>query len=419
MINKELLEFLEKQLAERKGGFLIEESGKSKAIVLSLQKYQELLELSTKSQIASSQVQIKDLPTTSSNTKFALITGSAGLIGSESAKFFTEKGYHIVGVDNDMRKYFFGDEASTDWNRKALQDRLNGEYTHFNIDIRDYTQLEKIFQEFQFDVIIHTAAQPSHDWAAKEPITDFSVNAVGTLHMLELTRKYAPKATFIFTSTNKVYGDRPNDLPLVEKETRWELPVSHKFFNGIDETMSIDQTLHSVFGVSKVAADVMVQEYGKYFGLNTGVFRGGCLTGPAHSGTQLHGFLSYLVKCVATGKKYTIFGYKSKQVRDNIHSYDLVNMFWHFHQKPRKGEVYNAGGSRNSNISMMEAFAKAEKLLGKKANIEYVEENRVGDHIWYISDVSKFRRHYPDWDYTYNGDRIIEELCAVYKNIHG
>ena len=341
----------------------------------------------------------------------ALITGSAGLIGSESVKFFAEKGYEIVGIDNNMRQYFFGAEASTDWNRKHLEEKFAKQYTHYNIDIRENDKVEEVFKKHQFDIIIHTAAQPSHDWAAKEPFTDFGVNATGTLVMLENFRKLAPKATFIYTSTNKVYGDRPNELPLIEKELRWELPEDHKFYKGIDESMSVDQTTHSIFGVSKLAADVMVQEYGRYFNLHTAVFRGGCLTGPNHSGTQLHGFLAYLIKCIATGKKYTIFGYKGKQVRDNIHSYDLVNMFWHFHQNPRSGEVYNAGGARNSNISMLEAIAKAEKVLGKKANYEYVDENRIGDHIWYVSDVSKFKSHYPEWDFTYNIDQIVEEIC--------
>ena len=310
-----------------------------------------------------------------------------------------------------MRQYFFGAEASTDWNRKHLEEKFAKQYTHYNIDIRENDKVEEVFKKHQFDIIIHTAAQPSHDWAAKEPFTDFGVNATGTLVMLENFRKLAPKATFIYTSTNKVYGDRPNELPLIEKELRWELPEDHKFYKGIDVSMSVDQTTHSIFGVSKLAADVMVQEYGRYFNLHTAVFRGGCLTGPNHSGTQLHGFLAYLIKCIATGKKYTIFGYKGKQVRDNIHSYDLVNMFWHFHQNPRSGEVYNAGGARNSNISMLEAIAKAEKVLGKKANYEYVDENRIGDHIWYVSDVSKFKSHYPEWDFTYNIDQIVEEIC--------
>ena len=340
-----------------------------------------------------------------------LITGSAGLIGSESVKFFAQKEYEIVGIDNNMRAYFFGDEASTDWSRKQLEQQFKKQYTHYSIDIRNNEEIEKIFKKHIFDLIIHTAAQPSHDWAAREPLTDFTVNANGTLILLENFRKYSPEATFIFTSTNKVYGDRPNTLPLEELETRYELPKNHKYYQGIDESMSIDNTTHSIFGVSKVAADVMVQEYGKYFGLHTGVFRGGCLTGPGHSGTQLHGFLAYLVKCVATGRNYSIFGYKGKQVRDNIHSFDLVNMFWNYHQNPRKGEVYNAGGSRHSNISMIEAIKKTEKILNKKAKYEYKESNRIGDHIWYISDVSKFQKHFPDWKFTYNIDQILEEIC--------
>jgi len=343
----------------------------------------------------------------------ALITGSAGLIGSESLRFLAERNYQVVGIDNDMRGYFFGKEASTAWNRELLISEYGDRYIHYDYDIRDNERVEKVFREHgEFDIIVHAAAQPSHDWAAKEPLTDFTVNAYGTLVLLESYRKYSPEATFIFISTNKVYGDRPNSLSLVELEKRYELPEDHRFFNGIDESMSIDDCKHSIFGASKVAADVMVQEYGKYFDLPTGVFRGGCLTGPAHSGTQLHGFLAYLVKCVATGRKYTIFGYKGKQVRDNIQSYDLVNMFWQFHQNPRPGEIYNAGGSRHSNISMLEAIEKIEGLLGNKANISYAEENRIGDHVWYISDVSRFKSHYPEWEYTYDTDRILNELCA-------
>jgi len=344
--------------------------------------------------------------------KKALITGSAGLIGSESVRFFIDKGYQIVGIDNDMRQYFFGKDASTEWNRKDLQDKFGSKYIHKNIDIRNNEDVEEIFKQNEFDIIIHTAAQPSHDWAAKEPFTDFSVNATGTLIMLENFRLYSPRATFIYTSTNKVYGDTPNFLPLIELDKRYEVDDKHPYYkDGVDESMSIDQSKHSIFGASKLSADIMVQEYGKYFSLNTGVFRGGCLTGPNHSGTQLHGFLAYLVKCISTGKKYTIFGYKGKQVRDNIHSYDLVNMFWFYHQKPHQGEVYNAGGGRNSNISMLEAIEKIEKNTGKKANIEYSEDNRSGDHIWYISDVSKFKKHYPEWNYKYNIDQIIEEIC--------
>ena len=342
--------------------------------------------------------------------KKAIITGSAGLIGSESVKFFAEKDFEIYGIDNNMRAYFFGPEASTEWNKNQLEKKYKKQYKHFQIDIRDNNKVEEIFQKHKFDLIIHTAAQPSHDWAAKEPFTDFSVNANGTLVMLENFRKYSPHAVFIFTSTNKVYGDTPNTLPLIEQETRYEIPKNHHYANGIDETMSIDNSKHSIFGASKVSADIMVQEYGKYFGLHTSVFRGGCLTGPAHSSTQLHGFLAYLVKCIMTGKKYTIFGYKGKQVRDNIHSHDLVNAFYHVYQKPRSGEAYNMGGSRHSNISMIEAIKKIESMTGKKAVYEYSDQNRSGDHIWYISDVSKFKSHYPEWDFAYNGDRILEEI---------
>jgi CDP-paratose 2-epimerase len=343
--------------------------------------------------------------------KKVLITGSSGLIGSESAKFFGELGFEIHGIDNDMRKYFFGEEASTKWSRNKLKQQLKDKYHHYSVDIRDSKSLEKIFKKQIFDLIIHTAAQPSHDWAAKEPHTDFGVNAVGTLNLLELYRQYSPKAAFIFTSTNKVYGDTPNRLPLKELAKRFELPKDHKYYVGIDESMSIDNATHSIFGASKVAADIMVQEYGKYFGLKTTIFRGGCLTGPAHSGAKLHGFLAYLVKCIATGTPYTILGYKGKQVRDNIHAYDLVKAFYHFYKKPRSGEVYNMGGSRHSNVSMLEAIAKTESILGKKAKVKYKKANRIGDHIWYISDVSKFQKHYPNWKYTYNNDAIIEEIC--------
>src|SRR5882724_2569747 len=270
--------------------------------------------------------------------KKVLITGSSGLIGSEAAKFFGEKDFKIYGIDNNMRKYFFGKEASTLWSRKKIKEKLKDKYKHYAVDIRDLAKLEEVFQKDTFDLIIHTAAQPSHDWAAKEPHTDFGINAVGTLNLLELYRKYSPKAVFIFTSTNKVYGDTPNTLPLRETETRFELSPQHRYYKGINESMSIDNSKHSIFGASKVAADIMVQEYGKYFHLNTAVFRGGCLTGPQHSGAKLHGFLAYLIKCVATEEPYTIFGYKGKQVRDNIHSYDLVNAFYHVFLHPRQGE---------------------------------------------------------------------------------
>ena len=346
-----------------------------------------------------------------------IITGSAGLIGSEAVRFFSEKFDLIVGIDNNMREEFFGENASTLWNKNKLENEVNN-YKHYSVDIRNEDDISEIFKEYGEDIslIIHAAAQPSHDWAAKDPFKDFTVNANGTLVLLEMTRQYSHSAVFIFTSTNKVYGDTPNHLPLVELETRWEIDENHEYYKkGIDENMSIDQTKHSLFGASKVAADVLVQEYGKYFGMKTGVFRGGCLTGPNHSGTQLHGFLAYLAKCAITGKHYTVFGYNGKQVRDNIHSYDLVNMLWHFFKNPREGEVYNVGGSRYSNCSMQEAIALCEKMTGKKMQYSYDENNRVGDHIWWISDVSKFQSHYPDWSYKYNIEMIISDIIDSMK----
>jgi Nucleoside-diphosphate-sugar epimerases len=278
----------------------------------------------------------------------AIVTGSSGLIGSEAVSFFSQHFDHVIGIDNDYRAYFFGPGGSTSWNTERLK-RDFPNFQHFNADIRDQNAMERIFKQFGTDIklVVHTAAQPSHDWAAKEPITDFTVNANGTLVMLEMTRLHCPEAVFIFTSTNKVYGDTPNRLPLIEQETRWEIDESHPYHKGIDEQMSIDHSKHSLFGASKVAADVLVQEYGQYFGMKTGTFRGGCLTGPHHSGAQLHGFLSYLMKCAITGDHYTIFGYEGKQVRDNIHAHDLIQMFWHFYQKPGAGKVYNAGGGRS------------------------------------------------------------------------
>jgi CDP-paratose 2-epimerase len=344
----------------------------------------------------------------------AIITGSAGLIGSEAVKFFSGRFDVVVGIDNNLRQYFFGKEGSSDWNRNRLQENF-ANYRHYDADIRDVGALEAIFAEYHTDIklVLHTAAQPSHDWAAKEPFTDFTVNANGTLNMLEMTRKFCPEAVFIFTSTNKVYGDTPNRLPLVELESRWEIDENHPYYReGIDEGMSIDQTKHSLFGASKVAADVLVQEYGQYFGMKTGVFRGGCLTGPNHSGAKLHGFLSYLMKCAITGDAYTIFGYKGKQVRDNIHSFDLVNMFWHFYENPRAGEVYNAGGGRHSNCSMQEAIAICEQITGSKMNYRYTEDNRIGDHIWWISDVTRFKQHYPGWDWKYN---LVDILTQIFE----
>ena len=349
--------------------------------------------------------------------KIALITGSGGLIGSESVSFLADKFDVIVGIDNNLRAYFFGGAASTDWNVSRLQEQFPN-YEHHNADIRNYEDLKKIFQQYGVDIslVVHTAAQPSHDWAAKEPLTDFTVNANGTLNLLELTRLHCPEAVFIFTSTNKVYGDNPNFLPLVEQELRWELEETHPYFKeGIDENMSIDNWKHSVFGASKVAADIMVQEYGRYFGMKTAVFRGGCLTGPNHSGAQLHGFLAYLMKCAITHQPYTIFGYKGKQVRDNIHSYDLVNMFWHFYNNPRSGEVYNAGGGRFANCSMLEGIQLCEDITGNKLNYTYSDTNRIGDHIWYISDVSKFKSHYPGWEYTYDIRHTLEEMFMSFS----
>lgn len=351
------------------------------------------------------------------NKRKVLVTGSAGLIGSEAVRFFATCGFGVIGIDNDARKYFFGPSASTTWNKKRLINEVKN-YTHYDIDIRNKKTIEELFKGNKIDLIIHAAAQPSHDWAAREPLTDFTINALGTLILLEAFRKYSSDAVFIFTSTNKVYGDNPNKLPLKELTTRYELPINHKFYKGIDESMSLDNTTHSIFGVSKTSADLMVQEYGRYFNLKTGVFRGGCLTGVAHSAAQLHGFLAYLVSSIVNQKVYTIFGYKGKQVRDNIHSFDVVNAFYHFYKKPRIGEVYNLGGSRYSNISVIEAIEKIEKICGKKAKIKYEPKNRIGDHIWYISDISKFKSHYPKWQFIYDSNKILQELCQFAKTIN-
>jgi len=348
----------------------------------------------------------------------AVVTGSAGLVGAETVRRFAAEGYTVAGIDNDMRAYFFGPEASTRWAADRLREECPA-YRHHEVDIRDEAALGRVFSAYagEVAVIIHTAAQPSHDWAAREPRTDFGVNAVGTLNLLELARDHAPEAPFIFTSTNKVYGDAPNALPLVERETRWELDPAHPWAeHGIDETMSIDQCKHSVFGASKVAADVMVQEYGRYFGMKTAVFRGGCLTGPGHAGAELHGFLSYLMKCAMTDREYRIFGYRGKQVRDNIHSRDLVSCFLEVARAPRVAEVYNIGGGRHSNCSMREAIAKCEAITGRPMNTVYVDENRIGDHIWWVGDVRKFQAHYPDWRYAYDIDAILGE---IYHGLEG
>ena len=344
--------------------------------------------------------------------KIAIVTGCSGLIGSQSVKFLTDKGFLVVGIDNHMRGYFFGEDSST----KDITEQLLVDYPSFifeHCDIRDYPKLETIFDKYKTDIdlIIHTAAQPSHDWASKEPITDFTVNAIGTLNLLELTRLNCPNATFIFTSTNKVYGDRPNSLNLIETDSRYELYDNDRPSIGINESMSIDNSTHSLFGVSKTSADLLCQEYGKYFNLKVGVFRGGCLTGPNHKSTELHGFLSYLIKCIVTDKKYTIIGYKGKQVRDNIHSEDLLEAFWLFYQNPKYGEVYNIGGGRENSISILETINLTNKILNKNwSNYEIDETNRIGDHIWYITDLSKFKNDYPKWSIKHNLTSIINSI---------
>ena len=345
-----------------------------------------------------------------------LITGSSGLVGSESVSFFSEKGFEVIGIDNNLRGFFFGNEGST----KKIKDELlkkNKKFKNYNTDIRNYGALEKIFTRYKKNIslIIHCAAQPSHDYAKNFPILDFNINAMGSLNLLELTKRYCPKAPFIFMSTNKVYGDNPNKLKISEKKNRWELDKNDKYFKGINEKFSIDDCTHSFFGVSKTYADLIVQEYGKNIGLKTVCFRGGCLTGPNHSGTKLHGFLSYLVKISLSKKKYSLIGYKGKQVRDNLHSYDLVNAFWEFFKNPTKGEVYNMGGGRYSNCSIIEALDLVEDISNIKIKREVIKKPRVGDHIWYISNVSKFKKHYPNWKQKYNTQKIIEELVDDFE----
>ncbi len=342
----------------------------------------------------------------------AIVTGSAGLIGSESTRHFAASGMTVVGIDNDMRQEFFGPEASTRWQQKQLEGELGSSYVHVDGDIRDEKLIDELFAKYGKDIalVVHAAAQPSHDWAAQAPMVDFTVNANGTLNLLEATRNHCPDAVFIFTSTNKVYGDTPNRLPLHETEYRWEIDADHTYANGIREDMSIDDSLHSLFGASKVAADVLVQEYGRYFDMKTSVFRGGCLTGPNHSGTQLHGFLAYLMKCTATGNPYTVFGYNGKQVRDNIHSHDLIQAFDQVFRAPRSAQVYNIGGARFSNCSMREGIDLCQEITGRELDHSYAEDNRTGDHIWYVSDVSKFQEHYPEWSLTKNVEDILTEI---------
>ena len=342
----------------------------------------------------------------------AIITGSAGLIGSEAALHFGGLGLDIVGIDNDMRKTFFGQDGSTAWNRERVQHKLGARYTHHETDIRDRDGLFAVVGQYSNDIglVIHTAAQPSHDWAAGDPFTDFDVNAGGTLNVLQAARRHCPSAVFIFTSTNKVYGDRPNALPLVELDTRWEIEPDHRYANGIAEDMSIDSCLHSVFGASKVAADVMVQEYGRYFGMPTTCFRGGTLTGPQHSAAQLHGFLGYLMRCAMTRTPYTVFGYKGKQVRDAIHAKDLIRAFEEVWRQPRVAEVYNIGGGRFSNCSVLEAITLTEKITGTSMEWQYSNSNRTGDHIWWIGDNGRFARNYPNWRLQYDVEDILKEM---------
>jgi CDP-paratose 2-epimerase len=343
----------------------------------------------------------------------AIITGSGGLIGSESVAHFVEAGYRVIGLENDMRARFFGPDASTAHTSQELARRYPDEFLSLEIDIRDADGVSRVFREHagEIELVIHTAAQPSHDWAASDPNTDFTVNANGTLNLLEATRRHAPRATFIFCSTNKVYGDQPNALPLEELDKRLELPAGHRYHRGIDTTMSIDQSTHSLFGVSKAAADLLVQEYGRYFDMPTVCFRGGCLTGPNHAGAMLHGFLAYLMRCTATGEPYTVLGYSGKQVRDNIHSADLVAAFEAFHRTPRTAAVYNIGGGRESNCSMVEAIDLCEEIAGRQLRWRLDETNRIGDHRWWISDLEPFRRDYPDWE-------IKHDVRAILRQIH-
>jgi CDP-paratose 2-epimerase len=341
----------------------------------------------------------------------AIVTGSGGLIGSEAVRRLVESGTDVIGLENDMRARFFGPDASTAHVTAALVDRYAG-FRSLELDIRDADAIDAVWARHARDLelIIHAAAQPSHDWAAGDPQTDFAVNANGTLNLLEATRRHAPDASFVFMSTNKVYGDAPNHLPLTELDTRLELPRDHRYYGGIDTSMSIDATMHSLFGASKAAADLLVQEYGRYFGMPTACFRGGCLTGPNHAGTMLHGFLSYLMKCTVTGERYTVFGYEGKQVRDNIHSADLVEACMAFHRSPRPGAVYNIGGGRESNCSMLEAIELCQRIAGRELSWELGPEPRRGDHRWWISDLDEFRADYADWRLRYGIEETLREI---------
>ncbi len=340
-----------------------------------------------------------------------LITGSSGLIGSEAVRFFDKKGFEVVGIDNNFRSELFGPKGDTTWNRQNLEATCK-RFTHMDRDIRDRDGVNQLLKSHRFDAIIHAAAQPSHDLAALRPFDDFDVNAVGTLNLLEACRLHSPEAVFVYLSTNKVYGDGPNLLKLKESESRWDY-ADGDYLNGISENFSVDQCLHSLFGASKLAADVVCQEYGRYFGMNVGIFRGGCLTGPSHSGVEMHGFLNYLVKVALNESTYTIFGYKGKQVRDQIHSHDAINCFWQFIQNPKPGEVYNLGGGKDNSASLIECVKKIEGLTGKRMQTQYSEKNRIGDHICYYSDLRKLKSHYPNWEISYNLDDIIGEMVDV------
>src|ERR1700738_1261096 len=339
-----------------------------------------------------------------------LVTGSSGLIGSEAVEHFDCQGHKVVGVDNNMRRVFFGPAGDTLWNLERLKNTCK-RFTHAAIDIRDRAVIEELFNTQRFDLIVHCVAQPSHDKACDIPLLDFEVNALGTVNLLEATRQHCRDAVFVFLSTNKVYGDAPNEIPMKELDTRYDY-ARPEDYDGIDETCRIDRTLHSLFGASKAAADLVAQEYGRYFNMSVGVFRGGCLTGPSHSGVELHGFLSYLVKVTLDGSAYSVYGYKGKQVRDNIHSYDVVRAIEEFAANPRPGEVYNLGGGRENSISMLEAIERIEQLAERKLEWRYVDEARKGDHICYISNLAKFKRDYPNWEITRGIDAILEEMVA-------
>jgi CDP-paratose 2-epimerase len=340
-----------------------------------------------------------------------VVSGASGLVGSETVRHFSRAGFDVIGIDNDMRREFFGDAASTSWMGARLA-RECPSYRHHDVDVRNRDAIDALFRRAGRDIVlvVHAAAQPSHDWAARDPHTDFSVNAVGTLVLLEAARQHCPDAVFIFTSTNKVYGDTPNTLPFVELERRWELESSHRYYNGIDESMTIDASTHSLFGVSKASADLLVQEYGRYFEMRTACFRAGCLTGPAHAGVELHGFLAYLLKCTTCGLPYTLFGYKGKQVRDNLHSADLARAFEAFFRAPRVAAVYNIGGGRAANCSMLEAIALCEEIAGRPLTYRYQEQARIGDHMWYVSDLSRFQHDYPAWQPTYDTQALLREM---------